>query len=529
MDIQRRSFLRGDVTMQDMIIAGTGNSRYLKSSIDADITLSELVSMLRAGTFPFDFNGINPDGITQQGTPLNTATLLSDDTAEKIWGTVNGDPTVNLALAARTLLTGSSAPTTSTVGAMGQVYWDSSNEQLYTCVSSEDGVYEWKLITDGLQVGDLLITAREDVGNSYLLCNGEEVSYEEYPGLKGNTLPAATTSRVVYPGGSTVYEVRFKWVNGYWIKLGDDAYKNNYPKIAYSTEIDGEYTVVELTDTATPHTMDIIYFEGYWIVQTDLNIIYYSNTLDGPWTEYSAMYSPSSSRSVEWSVIGGYGLNQKPYVITYNVNYVYASEFTPVTNLTFTRLVLSDGSALIARCILNKDNKFLFLDGESAYLVSNPLDKSTYENVTTFNETEHLGLNNRYAFVLDGKYLIPYENNVLLSSTDAHNWEKININAPDGFVLGGILYSEEDDMFVILKKDASGGARMAISRNMEGPYTPITSGMNNYANNSRFTFLGNGYLTASNPSSAPSYGSLLSTMLPSLSFEGVFCYMRVKE
>lgn len=133
--------------MQDMIIAGTGNSRFLKSSIDADITLSELVSMLRAGTFPFDFNGVNPAGITQEGTPLNTATLLSDDTAEKIWGTVNGDPTVNLALAARTLLTGSSAPTTSTVGAIGQFYWDTVDELLFLCTGLNSGQYIWNPVT----------------------------------------------------------------------------------------------------------------------------------------------------------------------------------------------------------------------------------------------------------------------------------------------------------------------------------------------------------------------------------------------
>lgn len=144
--------------MQDMIIAGTGNSRYLKSSIDADITLAELVSMLRAGTFPFDFNGINPAGITQDGTPLNTATLLSDDTAEKIWGTVNGNPTVNLALAARTLLTGSSAPTTSTVGTIGQFYWDTANEQLYVCVSATQDNYTWIVILTGLKLVKTLKT-----------------------------------------------------------------------------------------------------------------------------------------------------------------------------------------------------------------------------------------------------------------------------------------------------------------------------------------------------------------------------------
>ena len=62
--------------MQDFFPKGTGNSRYLKSSIAADTTLEQLITMLRNGTFPFDFNGINADGVAQMGTPYNTANVL---------------------------------------------------------------------------------------------------------------------------------------------------------------------------------------------------------------------------------------------------------------------------------------------------------------------------------------------------------------------------------------------------------------------------------------------------------------------
>ena len=67
--------------MNDLIIKGTGNSRYLKSNISPDTTLQELIEMLNNGTFPFDFNGMNPAGIEEMGTPLNTATVLKDETA----------------------------------------------------------------------------------------------------------------------------------------------------------------------------------------------------------------------------------------------------------------------------------------------------------------------------------------------------------------------------------------------------------------------------------------------------------------
>lgn len=83
--------------MKDTIIKGTGDSRYLKSAIPENITHAQLVQMLRNGTFPIDLNGINEAGIEQLGTPLNTATLLSDETAEEI-GIEKDNPTVDDAL-----------------------------------------------------------------------------------------------------------------------------------------------------------------------------------------------------------------------------------------------------------------------------------------------------------------------------------------------------------------------------------------------------------------------------------------------
>ena len=70
--------------MQDLVIKGTGNSRYLKS-VSNFLTLypsySAFVNALIAGTLPVDFNGMNAGGITTQGTPLNKANRLTDATA----------------------------------------------------------------------------------------------------------------------------------------------------------------------------------------------------------------------------------------------------------------------------------------------------------------------------------------------------------------------------------------------------------------------------------------------------------------
>ena len=60
---------------------GSGNSRYLKTvgeALSLYPTYEDFLQAMIAGTFPVDFNGINKDGWTQQGTLLNKANLLSD-------------------------------------------------------------------------------------------------------------------------------------------------------------------------------------------------------------------------------------------------------------------------------------------------------------------------------------------------------------------------------------------------------------------------------------------------------------------
>lgn len=70
--------------MQDGIIKGTGNSRYLKSIssfLTQYPTYQDFAAALAAGTLPIDLNGINETGWDQLGTALNKANLLSDETA----------------------------------------------------------------------------------------------------------------------------------------------------------------------------------------------------------------------------------------------------------------------------------------------------------------------------------------------------------------------------------------------------------------------------------------------------------------
>lgn len=84
--------------MQEGLIKGTGNSRYLKSSIPAGTTWEQALAMLTAGTFPIDLNGINAAGWAVIADALNKANLLPDSVAAALG--LAGNPQVKDALLA---------------------------------------------------------------------------------------------------------------------------------------------------------------------------------------------------------------------------------------------------------------------------------------------------------------------------------------------------------------------------------------------------------------------------------------------
>lgn len=78
--------------MRDMIPKGTGNSRFLRSSIAADITHEELVALLRSGKFPVDFAGLNEDGINVLGSAYNKANVLPDTVCNSLGIPTTSEP-----------------------------------------------------------------------------------------------------------------------------------------------------------------------------------------------------------------------------------------------------------------------------------------------------------------------------------------------------------------------------------------------------------------------------------------------------
>lgn len=70
--------------MQDTIIKGEGTSRSLKIPASKAVVYQDVSAMVQdmvSGNFLFDLGPIRLEGVTQKGTDLNKANLLTDATA----------------------------------------------------------------------------------------------------------------------------------------------------------------------------------------------------------------------------------------------------------------------------------------------------------------------------------------------------------------------------------------------------------------------------------------------------------------
>lgn len=212
------------------------------------------------------FNGIDYDTLYPKNTSQQV--LLNDSDLADSLGLTNTDPTVNDALGAIT-----------------------------------DGTYET------LPVGTVIETLRTDLGDNWVLTNGESLSGIDYPELYEiaiNTNEIGTHLGTIVgeiPGyysltGATVINFT-KNINGYYFICGRDT--NGYVWLMYATDPTESWTTVTIDSTNVFYPTDIIYGNGYWVISgsrrvgaypgpytsytstTDL-CIYYATSLNGTWT-----------------------------------------------------------------------------------------------------------------------------------------------------------------------------------------------------------------------------------------------------
>ncbi len=135
--------------MKNTVIKGDGTSRKLKAPSSLPESFSEWRTQLLAGNATLDI-ALNPDGCETVGTPLSKSNLLTDETKTAL-GLTSNDPTINEALKllgdAQPII-GTTPPTTSTVGVVGQEYIDTAAKLVYHCTAAATG-YTWEAYSAG--------------------------------------------------------------------------------------------------------------------------------------------------------------------------------------------------------------------------------------------------------------------------------------------------------------------------------------------------------------------------------------------
>lgn len=138
--------------MKNTVIKGDGTSRKLKAPSSLPESFSEWRTQLLAGNATLDI-ALNPDGCETVGTPLSKSNLLTDETKTAL-GLTSNDPTINEALKllgdAQPII-GTTPPTTSTVGVVGQEYIDTAAKLVYHCTAAAATGYTWISADKNLQ------------------------------------------------------------------------------------------------------------------------------------------------------------------------------------------------------------------------------------------------------------------------------------------------------------------------------------------------------------------------------------------
>ena len=240
--------------MQDLVALGTGNSRLMKSNIPSNTTLQQLIQMLNNGTFPYDIGPLNAAGISQQGTPLNKANLLSDVTAALLGG-------VNTPDAAFAFL-----------GKYNQYWWKRSTvsgeqaqvprpESSLTTITLRTRTYDY----DGTPTGQSTVYVSDAV-----------------QAIDGEVVQVSPTSQSAAYNGYANYSELSASLQGKYIKSSVSGYSNNVYLIPKTGTVQDNIEVVDSYRKRFTLTID-----GYLVTVQTVTI-----TETGPWE-----YIQSSERS----------------------------------------------------------------------------------------------------------------------------------------------------------------------------------------------------------------------------------------
>ena len=163
---------------------------------------------------------------------------------------------------------------------------DEQNESTGATVTTDTKEYMDVVEAHSEQVGDVKVTRRTNLGNDWLLCNGEQFDDTVYPDLAAMYSKIQVLRRIKVG----VTNCRVKYVNGYWVLFSRGSNQGTSVSFAYTTtpKVSSSWVTVTITTSNTTNCItDICYGNGYYLISGVSNTgtstyptLWYSTTID---------------------------------------------------------------------------------------------------------------------------------------------------------------------------------------------------------------------------------------------------------
>lgn len=359
-----------------------------------------------------------------------------------------------------------------------------------------------KISTVQPAVGDIKTTVRTDLGENWMLCNGDMLNRVDYPSLselissgpngpwKTSDLWTSSASGFMNYISNAIYE------NGYYVVAGTYHNGSNFvARIGYSTSLSGPWTFKDIwTGTVnsvnTAYVSRISYVNGYYVLcgakGSDNSQIYltiaYSRTLQGPWTTKISTSSVNSGSFVVDILYVNGEYAELEYVVS-------GSIFIRVRHGTDLSTLLSSSASQVNQFVSAQAESFTYENGH--YLVtfinSNNIPEKQFYYTTNLNSSwtwgslwsqpnpypvwaKPLYVNNKY--IVAGNYSESGYSFARIAYTDSLSGQWSYKDLWDASIYGSIydFKYENGSYFAVVKSNTkdSSHIRIGYSDNLDG-------------------------------------------------------------
>ena len=194
----------------------------------------------------------------------------------------------------------------------GQIDQKVAKADVATTADIEAGTSTTKWVTpkglkeagiDGYKLGDVVCTARTDLGDDWALCNGGVTYNNDFKNILADSQFGLVTSDIITTNNIGLSSIEnIVYLNGYYIIVGPiPSGSYSYPGVAWSTTFTGPYTVLRLP-VANYYAVNIAYANNKYFIFIRQNgaskfgnTFYYADSLSSEPNNWTSMKTPSTA------------------------------------------------------------------------------------------------------------------------------------------------------------------------------------------------------------------------------------------